>query len=476
MILVFPFIIIGCATVKSDWNFAAQTNTVKAYDEFIAKHPKTEYAEEAKKRIAQLESEEWKAAGGTVAPTGFDGKSNDLVDDATHQADQKRFDEVEGIEDGLGPLYNAQSCRECHQNPISGGGSQVTELRVGHLGPDGRFLNPEIPIARGKEIISDRTLVNDRAICPNGEFPTSEIHQRVPLTETIRALRLSINLLGDGFVEAVADQTLIELAHKQCTASDGKICGQVLYVPIAEAPGETGVGRFGWKNQHASLLSFSGDAYLNEMGITSRLFPEEVTKICNTAPEPNNKPGPDGLEDIDRFTRFVRATKAPARDVEVAQTPQAGRGSKLFNEVGCATCHVRSLTTVPAGTKINAGTFTIPDALGQKTFHPFSDFLLHNVGTGDGIVAAMEEHYGRNMYKFTWKNMSLTEFQKTREKIRTAPLWGVRVRTRLMHDGASVTFHDAISRHRGEASRVTSLYQKLSPTDKEALFEFLRSL
>jgi CxxC motif-containing protein (DUF1111 family) len=410
------------------------------------------------------------------APTGFDNQSNGMVDDATHQADQKIFDETEGVPDGLGPLYNAQSCRECHQNPTSGGASQITELRVGHLGPDGRFRNPEIPIAHGTEIISGRSLVNDRAICPNAEFPDTEIQERVPLKETIRTNRISLNLLGDGFVEAVADQALIELARKQCAASHGKICGQVLYVPIVEAPGETGAGRFGWKNQQASLLSFSGDAYLNEMGITNRLFPDEVTKLCNTAPEPNSQPGADGLEDIDHFARFLRATKAPARDAGLAETPKALRGSKLFDKIGCAACHVRSLTTAPAGTKINGGTFTIPDALGQKTFHPFGDFLLHNVGTGDGIVMAMEEHYGQNMYKFSWKNLSEDAFQKTRNKVRTAPLWGVRLRTRLMHDGASVTFLDAILRHRGEARQVTGRFQALSSKDKEALFEFLRSL
>ena len=107
----------------------------------------------------------------TDAPTGFDNKSNGIVDDTTHQADREKFDEVEGVADGLGPLYNAQSCRECHQNPTSGAASQITELRVGHLGADGRFQNPNIPIARGTEIISGRSLVNDRAICPNGDFP-----------------------------------------------------------------------------------------------------------------------------------------------------------------------------------------------------------------------------------------------------------------------------------------------------------------
>ncbi len=416
------------------------------------------------------------AAQMTEAPTGFDNKSNGMVDDATHLADQEVFDAVESMEDGLGPLYNAQSCRECHQNPTSGGASQVTELRVGHLGPDGRFRNPSIPIARGAEIISSRSLVNDRAICPNGDFPDTEIQERVPLTETIRTTRLSLNVLGDGFVEAVADQTLVELARQQCAASHGRICGQVLYVPIVETPGETHVGRFGWKNQQASLLSFSGDAYLNEMGITNRLFPDEVTKLCNTVQEPNDTTGPDGLADIDRFARFMRATKAPARDTVLAETPKAVRGSKLFDKIGCATCHVRSLTTTPAGTKINGGTFTIPDALGQKTFHPFSDFLLHNVGTGDGIVMAWQEHYGRDLYKYKGRGMSEDAFQKTRNKVRTAPLWGVRLRPRLMHDAASMTFLDAILRHRGEARWVTLRFKMLSHKDKEAFFEFLRSL
>jgi hypothetical protein len=91
------------------------------------------------------------------AATGFDSKSNGTVDDQTHEADQTKFDEVEAVADGLGPLYNAQSCRECHQNPTSGGGSQVAELRVGHLGPDGLFHNPEIPIARGTETITGRS-------------------------------------------------------------------------------------------------------------------------------------------------------------------------------------------------------------------------------------------------------------------------------------------------------------------------------
>jgi cytochrome c5 len=333
------------------------------------------------------------------APTGFDNKSNGVADDTTHQADQTKFDEVEQLSDGLGPLYNAQSCRECHQSPVSGAASQVTELRAGHPGPDGHFRNPEIPIAHGTEVIAGRSLVNDRAICPNASFPNNEIQERVPETEAIRTFRLSLNLLGDGFVEAVSDQTLIDLAQQQCKSSHRRICGQILQVPIVEAPGQMSVGRFGWKDQHASLLSFAADAYLNEMGITNRLQPDEVTKLCNTVSEPNDTPGPDGLSDIDHFARFIRATKAPARDSELANSTAAKKGNGLFDKIGCATCHAETLTTAPAGTKINGGTFTIPAALGSITFHPYGDFLMHDVGTGDGILQATREHYGNEVFQ-----------------------------------------------------------------------------
>jgi len=172
----------------------------------------------------------------------------------------------------------------------------------------------------------------------------------------------------------------------------------------------------------------------------------------------------------------MRATKAPARDAQLAETPLAKRGSELFDKIGCATCHVRSLTTAAAGTKINGGTFTIPDALARKAFYPFGDFLLHDVGTGDGIVMATQEHYGRNMYQIQWKNLSLESFGSTQNKVRTAPLWGVRLRPQLMHDGQSVTLRDAILRHLGEAEDVTQRFKKLMRNDQEALIEFLRSL
>ena len=392
----------------------------------------------------------------TEAPTGFDDLSNGLVDAATHSADKTAFDGAEDADEGLGPLYNAQACRECHQAPVSGAASQITELRVGHRDSRGNFVDPDLPMGDGSEIVRARSLVNDRSICPNAEFPDLTGQERVPATETIRALRASLNTLGDGFIEAIPSAAIRAVADQQCRRSSGAICGKAIAVPVIEAGGTKRVARFGWKNQHASLLSFSADAYLNEMGITSVLLPQDTAQLCDAIEDPEDEIGADGLGDVDRFARFMRASKAPPRYASVAASPDAVAGSALFDQVGCATCHVRTFTTAPAGSVLNGGTLTVSDAVGNKIIHPFSDLLLHDVGTGDGIV----QNGG----------------QATANLLRTPPLWGLHVRGRLMHDLLSVTLDDAIARHRGEARYVTMRYRALSPDDQQRLKVFLSSL
>jgi hypothetical protein len=113
-------------------------------------------------------------------------------------------------------------------------------------------------------------------------------------------------------------------------------------------------------------------------------------------------------------------------------------GYGLLDKIGCAACHVETLTTVPAGTKINCGMFTIPFALGSIEFHPYGDFLMHDVGTGDGILEATREHYGNKVFQMMSGYLSEQDFESSRNKIRTAVLWVVRLRPRLMHDGASL--------------------------------------
>jgi len=407
----------------------------------------------------------------TEAPSGYDNQPNGLTDTATFSLDRGKFEETEAIGDGLGPIFNAQSCRECHQNPVTGSTSQVKELRAGHQDSFGNFVGATATLADGTVTIANRSLINQRAICPavdtitvNGQpqtfnFPQTQGQERISTAETIRAFRISLNTLGDGFIESIADQTLLNLASSQCSTTGGLICGESVRVPVLEANGALAVGRFGWKDQHASLLSFSSDAYLNEMGISNRLPPNnvDVTRLCDVIPDPNdNTPDSAGFTDIDHFARFMRATKVPPRDTALATSSDGVAGASLFHSVGCDFCHVPSITTAPTGTAVAAGSFIVPASLGNKIIHPYSDFLLHDVGTGDGIV----QNGG----------------QETATKLRTPPLWGARTRTELLHDGRTNTFFDTIQRHRNEAQPVTNNFNSLSTTQQNQLITFLRSL
>lgn len=396
------------------------------------------------------------------APTGFttptlaenpgsQSVSNGLPEPTgdTFAEDQAAFEEADGVDSGLGPIYNAKSCADCHQNPVTGGGSQVAEFRVGHLDGSGNFVSPSLLINHGQTAVPDRSLANDRAVCP-------EAQERVPLSENIRTFRMSLSILGDGFVEAIDDSTLQSIAAGQPGLSKGKIHGQVIQVPVLEAPGQTRVGRFGWKNQHGSLLSFSSDAYLNEQGISNRLSPVDTTTVCKTTPDPEDGPDATGLDDIDHFATFIRGTMAPPVDDIVMATSDAQAGQQIFTKIGCAVCHVPSITTAPTGTVINGGTFTVPDALGAKIIHPYSDFLLHNIGTGDGIVQNGPP--------------------ETANKLRTMPLWGLRTRDRLMHDGASASREQAILRHKVEAAGTKNAFVNLSPQQQAQLLAFLDAL
>jgi CxxC motif-containing protein (DUF1111 family) len=373
----------------------------------------------------------------TEAPVAFDSQmnlvTNGLVDQTQFDADRDVFEEVDHRPDGLGPVYNASSCVECHQNPVTGGGSQITELRAGHLTSSGVFQ--EHP---------GGSLINDRATRP-------EYQERILGGFEVRAFRASLSVLGDGFVEAISDATLQNIA----AAQPRNMRGQIIRVPVFENGNATSIGRFGWKNQQASLVSFSADAYLNEIGVTNALLPTDNTSngtvVDDGAADPEDEDG-----DVLLFARFMRATGVPPRDIVAANSPDGRAGAATFNRIGCNNCHTPTIVTSPVGTSLHGGTFIVPEALGDKVIHPFSDFLLHNVGTGDGIV----------------QNGGPT----TRNKLRTPPLWGLRSRGRLMHDLATVNRNEAILRHGGEASSVTNAYRNLSNTQKNQLIAFLNSL
>src|ERR1700751_450543 len=207
--------------------------------------------------------------GPTEAPTGFDtptlaqdpgsqSVSNGIAEPSgdTYALDQTRFEQDHDARTGLGPVFNARACADCHQNPVSGGSSQFTEIRAGHQDANGNFVAATVRINDGANTIANRSIINDRALIP-------QVQEHVPDTENIRALRAALNTLGDGCVEAIDDNTLLTTADQQPRRTHGKIHGEAIEVPVLEAPGQQNrIGRFGWKDQHSSLLSFIGDAYL----------------------------------------------------------------------------------------------------------------------------------------------------------------------------------------------------------------------
>ncbi|MBI2882677.1 MAG: hypothetical protein HYY11_02020 [Candidatus Methylomirabilis oxyfera] len=409
------------------------------------------------------------SVGAAEAPTGFDNLTNGFIPQdglpclaVTFACAKLVFEDRVQIANGLGPVYDAQSCAECHQNPVTGGISQINTLKAGHFDRVTRIF---IPHPGGIDIQARATdpLIQERVL-PGNEVQT---------------FRTSLNLLGDGFVEAIDDATLLGIQASQPL----DMRGDAIMVTVNET-GVTRVGRFGWKDQGASLITFTASAYRSTMGVTSPLFFTELTSngnsvgpggLCGVDPCPGfsavaeDTGGVLGLPNctahdpagtgcgkfVEAFVQFIRATKAPPRGPCDADCMA---GDALFDAIGCNVCHVRTITTAPPGTPINVGGMpTVPAALGNQTIHPFSDFLLHDVGTGDGIVQDSAP-------------------QSTRNKLRTPPLWGVRTRNRLMHDGKSLTFKDAIRRHKRQAAPARRAFLGLDAAERGQLIKFLESL
>jgi len=362
------------------------------------------------------------------------------------------FSERETIEDGLGPTYNDVGCVECHQSVDVGAFGQQMEFRAGHI-TNGAFVD-----APGGQLIHARAT-------------DSDIVEHISTAETVKAFRVTLSTLGDGFIEALSNTVLQNNVAAQPLAQRGTLT----QVPVTEAGNALRIGRFGWKAQQASLVSFSGDAYLNEMGITNPFdgfggrsssaadagthenpasTAEGVINVTfPSAFDPVADPEDDG-DDVLAFADFMAATRAPGRQNPIPAA--AAAGDSLFTSVGCAVCHTRTFTTAAPGTLINGGAFTVPAALGNKIIHPFSDFALHNVGTGDGIV----QNAG----------------QSSANQIRTPPLWGIRARNRFLHEGLNVTIFDTIQLHAGQATTARNNFNSLTITQQNNLIAFVLSL
>jgi CxxC motif-containing protein (DUF1111 family) len=274
--------------------------------------------------------------------------------------------------------------------------------------------------------------------------------------------RQATPLFGFGLVEAVSDAALQALASLEPSAVRGT-------VKIVTELGAARVGRFGWKDDHATLRGFSGDAYLNEVGITNFDNPNEISTCAlnqvqfgvalDVADDPEDLPDQTGRSDVDRFTDFMRASAPPP---QLPANTSSKHGALVFLTAGCAGCHTPTLITARNPAAFLPGTTggvpvssTLAQNLSSQTFHPFSDFLLHDMGSlGDGITSGAA---GPTM-------------------IRTAPLWGVRAKSRLLHDGRAEDVPTAISLHDGQGKAAAQAFQALSNSDRSDLLNFLGSI
>ena len=342
------------------------------------------------------------------------------------------FSKIYGTAEGLGPLFNDQSCMACHG--VMAGSSNRINTRFGRS--EDQWFDPLEHLGG--------SLVQSRGISPfvAAEGDVRFAGERVPDEANRVAIRRTPTLQGLGFVDAVPDSTWLAMAEAQL-AADPATAGRVHRVFDA-ATGAVTAGKFGWKAQVATLRQFSGEALVDELGITSPEFPHERCPQGDCAALAFN-PVP-GLNDdgsaVTALTDFMTMLAVPPRG---AIPSQVAVGEAAFNALGCAACHVSSIET---------GANAIA-SLNRAIFHPYSDFLLHDMGgLGDGI--AQGDATGREM--------------------RTAPLWGLGTKTLFLHDGSAATLSDAILRHDGQGRTSRDHFAALDPARLNQLLAFLKSL
>lgn len=351
---------------------------------------------------------------------------------ALFSAGRREFIDQKAVADGLGPVFNARSCGECHIAPVAGGSAARAVTRVGTT-------------ANG--IFDPLTELGGSQLQSSGiGTPEGSTHQflgeRVPQQATIVVRRRTPALFGLGLVDATDDATFIALAAAQAARGDG-VAGRAALVDNILAGMKT-VGKFGWKAQIPTLQQFAGDAYLNEIGLTNPLFPNEncPSGRCDEL-RFNPRPGlNDSGERTDAVANFMRFLAPPSRG---RITAEVTAGEAVFKRIGCDTCHTPTLQT---GANPNP-------ALNRVTYHPYSDFLLHDMGSlGDRIEQA---------------GARSTE-------IRTPPLWGLRAMSRFLHDGRAETLEAAILAHDGQGLGARERFKVLNDAERVQLLAFLKSL
>jgi CxxC motif-containing protein (DUF1111 family) len=435
------------------------------------------------------------------------GSSLPGISAADFAAARANFAATEALPDGLGPIFNERGCGNCHNVGAIGGAGEPIERRFGRfvggifdpfdgtlseidvggsllqLFTVGNFNNPDLPAA-------------SRGSCQPGNPTLCCVPQEViPPEATVRAGRLTTPLFGLGLVDAMPDAFFDALAAAEPASVRGMARREGILFPDVQDPaqaiGTIRVARFGWKAAVPTLQQFAADAYLNEMGITTQSCFRGTsinTFATENLPDANPAAVPVGCDDLAplqppdvvaatgipvntddavgscaggrtevqadlaNFFTFMTFLAPPGPDAtDRADTISINRGSPLFSQIGCANCHTRKPFVTPPNPPTG-----VP---GNFTFHPFSDFLVHDMGTlGDMIGADPGETLAQT------------------RRMRTAPLWGIKVRNKLLHDGRTTDIATAIRAHDGQAAPARKAFVALSSADQHAVVQFVRSI
>ncbi|HEX3762392.1 MAG TPA: di-heme oxidoredictase family protein [Kofleriaceae bacterium] len=384
------------------------------------------------------------------------------------------FNTQEGLDDGLGPIMNETACGHCHTQGSTGGAGVQIESRFG------RFVNGVFDTMASSGGSLRQLMTVGSFTGSNGKACTVPL-EVIPSTATVRAGRLTTPLFGAGLIDTISDATIAANQSAQATAVRGVISRVKVLLPnpadSSQVINGTRSGKFGWKAQIASLVQFSADAYLNEMGITTQhcIGGNSVLSFA-TESKPNGVAQPAGCDDrgpggagipagtddgvgtcasgqseiqddVDEFFKFMTFLAPVPRLPIDANTDLAG--GTAFSKAGCADCHLLKDYVTPAHPANG-----VP---ANFKFRPRTDFLLHDMGSlGDSI--------GND-----------GDSPATTRLMRTAPLWGLHVRTKFLHDGRASNITDAIHAHAGQAAASVTKFDALSSAEKTAMLTAMNS-
>jgi CxxC motif-containing protein (DUF1111 family) len=405
------------------------------------------------------------------------------TDPAVFAAAAANFAQAEDINDGLGPVFNEKACGNCHGIPVLGGSGTQIERRFGEV-TNGVFY--------GYDQAQDNEGGTLRQLFSNGTYTNGSVTCTIPVehepaTASVHNVgRRALPLFGLGLVDAMPDSFFDFLAAIEPASTRGTVLRAVPQFPDARDPNQsltaTRVARFGIKDQQTNLVSFSGDAYINEMGISTQscfkgtmilafandnqsnnVHPKAGCNDGDLAPAQTIPGVPQftddavgscagGLsqvqDDLENFRIFMERMAPPPPDL--SDPISTAIGAIDFGIAGCGNCHVGVPFVTPSA-PFNG----VP---GNMTFFPFSDFLVHDMGSlGDGIGNTGDT------------------VAKTRQ-MRTVPLWGTRFNTQFLHDGRAKTVRDAILAHDGQGLAARNAFAAMSSSDQNFLIRFVNSI